>query len=286
MDAATLFRSRLALIDSVVACVCRRARMRPADAEDFASEFKLALIENDYANLRRYEGRSSLGTYLTVIAQRLLADRHRAQGGRWRPSAAATQMGEAGLLVERALRREGRTIDEILPALQALDPSLTRRDVEAMEAKLPSVAPRPRAVELDPIAEIVPGGESADARAIETEARRLGEQTNDVVRHALASLTLEDRAILRLHFASSMSIADISRAMRLPQRPLYRRVERALAQIRRALADAGIDASAVESLTSRAVELDFGGEWQDTSSRPTKESEDSIMAATNEGASS
>ncbi len=260
--------------------------MRPADVEDFASDLKLALIENDYANLRRYEGRSSLGTYLTVIAQRMLADRFRAQEGRWRPSAAAAQMGEAGVLLERALRRDGRTLDEVLPLLHALDPALTRRDLEAMETKLPPAAPRPRAVELEPIAEIVPGGELADARALANEVRRLGDHANDVVRRALAALPIEDRTILRLHFAAGMSIADISRAMRLPQRPLYRRIERALSQIRGALRDADIDLSSLESLIGGTVELDFGSEWQDASSRPTKESkEDRMMPAANGGAS-
>ena len=47
MDPATLFESNLDVIDRVIAGVCRRARINGADAEDFASSIKLALIEND-----------------------------------------------------------------------------------------------------------------------------------------------------------------------------------------------------------------------------------------------
>jgi hypothetical protein len=53
-----------------------------------------------------------------------------------------------------------------------------------------------------------------------------------------------------------MSIADISRMMRLPQRPLYRRIEKVLMTLRRALVDAGIDATAIPGLVSH--EMNFG----------------------------
>ena len=36
--------------------------------------------------------------------------------------------------------------------------------------------------------------------------------------------------LIRFRFGSSMSIADISRILRLPQRPLYRRLEALLAR--------------------------------------------------------
>ncbi|HEV7764044.1 MAG TPA: sigma-70 family RNA polymerase sigma factor [Thermoanaerobaculia bacterium] len=257
MQPVEIFRTSLVLIDSVVACVCRGLRMQPSDVEDFGSDFKLALIENDYAILRSYQGRSTLGTYLTAIAHRLLVNEQRTRG-RWHPSAAATQMGEAGLLLERAVRRDQRTIDEVLPLLQAIDPSLSRIDVDAMEAKLPQRGPRPHVVALDPLGDTLPGGPAADATTLDAEALRLSQRIGDVVRQSLAELSLEDRTIVRLHFGASMSIADISRMLRLPQRPLYRRLERALEQIRLALQDERVDVSSVTELIGSAVEFDFG----------------------------
>lgn len=257
MDPAELFRSKLELVDSVATSVCRRARIYGADAEDFAGDFKLALMDDDYAILRRYQGRSSLGTYLSVIAQRMLAEGRRA-AGRWHASAAATQMKTAGILLERAVRRDGRTIDEVLPLLQAIDPSLTRSAVQEMEAKLPPRAPRPHIVDVEPYSESLPARESADVRAAEADARRVSRETSEVVRGVLAGLTLEDRAIVRLQFAADMSVADISRALRIPQRPLYRRIERLLERIRRELRIAGIDATALAELIGGTIEFDFG----------------------------
>lgn len=49
---------------------CNRALGR-ADAEDICAEVFACLVANDYASLRRFEGRSSLSTWLSVIARRI-----------------------------------------------------------------------------------------------------------------------------------------------------------------------------------------------------------------------
>jgi DNA-directed RNA polymerase specialized sigma24 family protein len=149
MDVAALFESNLALIDRVIAGVCRRAGVFGADAEDFASAVKLALIENDYAVLRPFAGRSSLSTFLTIIIQRFLIDERTKRSGRWHASREAERLGEAGIALERIVRREHRTIDEALPILQAIDPTLTRERLADMESRLPPRVPRPRPVDLD-----------------------------------------------------------------------------------------------------------------------------------------
>ncbi|MEM6797885.1 MAG: sigma-70 family RNA polymerase sigma factor [Planctomycetota bacterium] len=51
---------------------CRSIRLRSTDTEDLVSEVFLAIIANDYAVLRRFRGQSSLATYLTVIARRVV----------------------------------------------------------------------------------------------------------------------------------------------------------------------------------------------------------------------
>jgi len=65
-----LLLSEFTTVERVIAFVTARRRLRPADAEEFASHVKMKLIENDYAVLRKFEGRSSLRTYLTVARQR------------------------------------------------------------------------------------------------------------------------------------------------------------------------------------------------------------------------
>lgn len=78
---AALFESCLPDVDAAVSFVIRRRRLCEADAEDFASEVKLALMANGYAVLARFQGRSSLRTYLTTVVQRLFLDRQRRQWG-------------------------------------------------------------------------------------------------------------------------------------------------------------------------------------------------------------
>ncbi|MEQ8786247.1 MAG: sigma-70 family RNA polymerase sigma factor [Pirellulaceae bacterium] len=50
----------------------RSLRLSDQDREDLASEVFLAIISSDYAVLRRFRGESSLATYLTVIARRVV----------------------------------------------------------------------------------------------------------------------------------------------------------------------------------------------------------------------
>lgn len=50
----------------------RSIKLSNADREDLIADVFLAIIENDYAVLRRFRGQSSLATYLTVISQRVV----------------------------------------------------------------------------------------------------------------------------------------------------------------------------------------------------------------------
>jgi len=106
--AEELFRANLALVERVIGVVCRRAGLRDADAEDFSSTVKLALIENDYAILRGYEGRAPLGAFLTVVVQRMLSREWMRLRGRWHPSAEAERRGIGRLrgVTSQGWRRE------------------------------------------------------------------------------------------------------------------------------------------------------------------------------------
>jgi RNA polymerase sigma-70 factor (ECF subfamily) len=51
---------------------CRSTTLSAADREDLAAEVFLAIVDNDMAALRHFRGKSSLATYLTVIARRVV----------------------------------------------------------------------------------------------------------------------------------------------------------------------------------------------------------------------
>lgn len=53
----------------------RSVRLTSDDADDFVSDIFVAIVANDFAVLRRFRGKSSLATYLTVIARRIAVQR-------------------------------------------------------------------------------------------------------------------------------------------------------------------------------------------------------------------
>lgn len=259
MDPQELLRAQLPLIERIIGRVCRRSRFVGADADDFASTVKLALIENDYALLRDASQRSSLAAFLTVVIQRMAVDERIRAYGRWQPSAEARRGGEAGILAETLLTRDGRTIDEALPLVRGVDPNMTRERLEELAKRLPVRSGRPRTVDLETTGvDALASHDSADERAVAHERDRIAGRAARAVRAQLDTLPLEDRMLLRFRFASSMTIADISRIMRLPQRPLYRRLEALLDRLRKALRAEGVDAAAVSDLIGSAAELQFG----------------------------
>ena len=50
----------------------RSIRLSTQDEEDLAADFFLTIIRDDFALLRRFRGESSLATYLTVVARRVV----------------------------------------------------------------------------------------------------------------------------------------------------------------------------------------------------------------------
>lgn len=50
----------------------RSVRLLPEDRDDLCAEVFLTIIKDDYALLRHFRGQSSLATYLTVVARRIV----------------------------------------------------------------------------------------------------------------------------------------------------------------------------------------------------------------------
>ena len=95
--------------------------IRPDETEDIAAVIMLQVIDNDYATLRQFRGKSSLSSYLTVIARRIcvqeLARRAgikesttpRMPEGEAKPSAALDTLDEVGKLLKKLPEKE-RTV--------------------------------------------------------------------------------------------------------------------------------------------------------------------------------
>lgn len=81
----------------------RSLTLSAADLEDLVAETFVALLENDFAVLRRFRGQSSLASYLTVVCRRVavreLIKRQRV-------------VGMAERVAERAGERRGVSVEE------------------------------------------------------------------------------------------------------------------------------------------------------------------------------
>ena len=241
------FLSELAVIERVIGWVCARRGLRGADADDFASVVKTRLVENDYEILAKFQGRSSLKTYLTAVINRLYLDFQVQRFGKWRSSAEARRLGTVALRLECLMFRDGLSFDEACGVLQS-DPrvSETRDALDAIRQRLPNRPGRvPKGDGLEPVR--LDSGASAVERA---ERQALAERTFAVIRRSLSRLPAPDRVFMRLHLESGLTVAEASRSLGLDQKALYRRKEDVLKSLRSALEAEGIGSEAARELLS------------------------------------
>lgn len=255
-DVEALLVANVPLIERLGRAACRGSNMNAADVEDFLSEVKLKLVENDYAALRGFQGRCSLATWFALIVQRQLLDFRAHIWGRFRASAEARRIGETAVRLESLIVRDGMRIEEAVELLHRSGSDITLADAERIVAKLPRRRPQPVRVPLDdvdadrsvPRVEMAAPDQASASRTISTETRA-----------AVAGLSPNDQVLLQLHFAAGMSIAEISRSLGIPQQPLYRRLRSLCAQFRERLLAAGIDAARVlDLLDDSGADLDLG----------------------------
>jgi RNA polymerase sigma factor (sigma-70 family) len=254
-DAHELLVSNLALVERAIAFVAHRHRLSADEQEEFGGVVRLRLVENDYAIVRRYEGRSSFAAYISVVVQRLLLDHRTHLWGKWHPSAEAKRLGELAVELEKLLLRDGRTLEEAYFSLRPANPSIDRDGLRRLADSFPPRAPRKRFVAIDHA-----GGLGVDAQPIpSSEQQRISEHVSVAIREFLAGLSADDRLVMQLRFDSGMTVADIARSLHLDQKKLYRRIESHLAALRAMLESRGIAAREVADLIGdRGVVFDFG----------------------------
>jgi len=232
-----LFVSQLGWIERTAAAVCRRHGLAREDTEDFASWAKLKLIENDYAVFRKFRGESSITTYLAVVIAMLFRDYRTNRWGRWRPSAAARRCGSLAVRLETLVYRDQLRLEQAGEVLRtAGQTDLPDRELARLLGELPARRSlRPMQVGSDPLAD-APAADRADDLVAQDEV----ETGKNVISAVLERLPAEDRLMLRMHFWEGLSVAQIARGLGLPQKPLYRRIDRALAELRSYLEESGV----------------------------------------------
>jgi RNA polymerase sigma factor for flagellar operon FliA len=99
-----------------------------------------------------------------------------------------------------------------------------------------------------PLLENAPAEDSADSGIGGTELDRQRSAMLAALFKVMEQLPPEERHILRMRFADGRSVADVARALRLEQKPLYRRIDQLKAKLRVDLERFGVTADDVREL--------------------------------------
>jgi RNA polymerase sigma factor for flagellar operon FliA len=249
MDAEEVFRQHLPVIGQIAQSICRRNGVAHHDAEDFASDIRLRLCKDDFAVIRKFQGKSSFTTYLTVVMNKFFLDERRRQWGKWTPSSQAKRLGPKALVLETLVYRDGLTFDAACRVLEQKHGfTADRRELSAILAQLPRRAPR--RFEGDDSLDLIASGEGTDARVLNNERDDRLAAAESALGRALQALPDEDRVIIRMLYYEGLSVADIARALHLEQARLYPRLRQLLAGLRRTLEAQGISGDFLQGIDS------------------------------------
>lgn len=247
VDPTALYLQHIDAIDRIAKSLCKRNGVFGDDADDFASEVRLRLLENDYAVIRKHRGDSSITTFLTVVISNLFRDYRIKMWGKWRTSAEARRLGDAAVLLETAMYRDGLSFDEACTWLEQNERLQTdRKELRKIAEKLPRRAPR--RIEGEEQLDEVAGKAHTNGHLLDAEREEQRASLRRALARTLATLDSEDQLIIRLRFFEGLSIADVARGLRLAQKPLYTRVGRLLQSLSAALAREGIGPESLEFL--------------------------------------
>jgi RNA polymerase sigma factor for flagellar operon FliA len=244
-----LYLSQRPLIEEVIGFVCRRRSLRGEHAEDFAGHVRLKLVESDYDVLRKFQGRSSLKTYLAVVIERLALDYQAARWGKWRPSAAAKRGGQAAVRLEQLTVRDGRPLqDGLAVVVREFGADADAAALERLAARFP-IRTRRHFVGDELLENMAADSPDAEALLVRDEEQARFARVTARLRELMSELDPQQRLILQMRFEQGLSVADIARLLALDQKRLYRTIDQALAGLRRLLEAEGVSAEGVAGMS-------------------------------------
>jgi RNA polymerase sigma factor for flagellar operon FliA len=246
-----MFVSNLDVIETVIRHVCLRQKLSGSEAEDFDSEVKVRLVDHDYEVFRKFQHRSSLRTYLTIVIQRIYLDYRNHLWGKWRPSAEAQRLGPVAVRLETLMARDGFGFDQACEYLRTNEHvAAPDSDLYGILVRLP-IRTRRAMVSEEEIEAVADSGNRVDDPLLHNERCADARRILDALTVAIQSLTDQDRVILRLRFQDGLAVADIARALHVDQKPLYRRFDTLLRQLRAALEATGVGTAEASELVNR-----------------------------------
>ncbi len=260
MNPEETYLQHLPTIKRIAAFVARRHHLEASEAEELVQEVCVRLLDDNYAIIRKFEGRSSFSTYLTTVIGRLFAQWRVEQWGKWRPSAEAKRLGEKAVTLERLLSRDGYTFSEAVRVLTTGTSSYTIGELEAIYLRLPSRNPRPMVVSEEKVPDVITVEADAYEKIEAGEREQAVRQALQTVDDVIKEMDPEDRLILQLRFWHGRRVPDIAKALNLEQKKLYKRLDRLFLILRRELEDTGVsqaDLSGLLAWGDQEVRLNF-----------------------------
>jgi RNA polymerase sigma factor (sigma-70 family) len=228
---------------------------------------QLKLVENDYEALGRFEGRSSLATYLRSIVTRHLLDERAALWGKWRPSVYAKRLGATAMQLELLMTRDGLVFREAVQVLRSTRVVVeSDEDLHRISLGFPARAPR-RFVDVAVLHHVAV--EDAVDRRIDGERQAaLAMRTGAALTAAVDALAPQDRLLLKMHFEHNLPLSKIARMLQVEQKPLYRRRDQALAVLGRELTRQGVKREDIVQILG--AELDLTPSTVDLARKPAR----------------
>lgn len=252
--ARELYLRELPNLERIIRVACRR-RSPGIDPEDFESIVKLRFIEDDYAVVRKFRGRSSFTTYMTIVVERLLLDHRIREWGRWRPSAEARRMGDVAIRLEELMHRDGLTFEEASQLISWDLIDVSRRELERIRERIPSrhgLATPAGKPPWDKNATV--DGVEVERPVLQRDREKIGSRVAKILERAIAALSPEERLILKLRYHEEFAATDLARSLGITSKQLYRRMSGILVALRRALEAEGLDRSAAQDLLEHGAE--------------------------------
>jgi RNA polymerase sigma factor (sigma-70 family) len=250
--ASDLYTEHAGTIEAALTHACRCHRLSADAADEFRSWARLRLIDNDQAVLRKFEGRSSLRTFLVTVVNRLYLDWRNAEWGKWRPTAEARRLGPVAIELERLVLRDGLTVAEATSTLIAQGRA-TGDECDRVWPRLPR-RPRRRHVGEQELAALPSSGLASDALD-DDESRAEAAVVAEALEHAMWGLPPGDQVLLQLRYWSGLTVARVAVLTAEEPKTLYRRYERLTAQLRRSLEAAGVTATTAATMFGRQPDV-------------------------------
>ena len=275
-----LYSQHAEVIEAAITYARRGHRLGADAGDEFASWARLRLLDNDCAILRKFEGRSSMRTFLITVVQRLFLDWRNAEWGKWRPTADARRVGPLAIELERLIIRDQLSFNEAVETLVARNMAASREVCEAAWASLPQ---RPgRKTTDESVLLNVPGPGLASDDVMAAERRAGAANASAAMVQALATLQPQDQLILRLRYHDNITVARIAELVQEDPKSLYRRFTRLLAGVRTFMTKQGISpAMAADLLANPVQEFDpvferTAGQLQNSPSRTMSAGEEHV----------